>query len=101
MDDFTAEATANAVRIMAEKELPEFVRTLRPLDAGGIAGGVKFVIGRVFYKVLKKQIACFFFDVFFWGLILSGGCGRARAVRIGPARRKGGAQREEKMFCFV
>ncbi len=51
MEDFTREATEVALKIIREKEeLPDFARTLKPIDAGGVAGGVKFVVGRIFYK---------------------------------------------------
>ncbi len=39
-NEFTAEAVKTAQQLVREKELPEHARTMRPLDVGGIAGGV-------------------------------------------------------------
>jgi hypothetical protein len=55
MDAFTKEATDVAVRIMKEKDLPDFARTIKPIDVGGVAGGVKYIVGRIFYKVAVDE----------------------------------------------
>lgn len=51
MEDFTGEAQAIANIIITELHLPVEQKTIKPVDAGGIAGGVKFLVNDIFFKV--------------------------------------------------
>lgn len=52
---FVAAATTIAKFIVEERGLPDFARALKPLDAGGVAGGVKFKHANIFFKVAVDE----------------------------------------------
>jgi Clustered mitochondria len=50
VDEFTSNATVLAKRIISEMFLPDHRKTIKPVDAGGIAGGLKFIEQGTFFK---------------------------------------------------
>lgn len=52
---FTEAAEAVAGRIFAEQHLPAVERTVKPISAGGVAGGVKFIRDGIFFKVAADE----------------------------------------------
>lgn len=36
--------------IIQERPVPTEAKSIKPVDAGGVAGGVKFLVGSIFFK---------------------------------------------------
>lgn len=56
VDDFTCKAVETAQIIVQERHLDDFAKTVKPLrNAHGVAGGVKFTRGGIFFKVALDE----------------------------------------------
>jgi hypothetical protein len=44
-----------AMRIIEEMHLPPAFKTVPPIDAGGIAGGEKYAVGNIFFKLVPPR----------------------------------------------
>lgn len=51
VDEFTATASQVGQQIISELHLPREQRTIKPIDAGGIAGGEKSIAKGIFFKL--------------------------------------------------
>ncbi len=43
------------MRIIEEMHLPPAFKTVPPIDAGGIAGGEKYAVGNIFFKLVPPR----------------------------------------------
>lgn len=53
--DFSSFANRIAETIIAELRVPDDKKSLKPIKAGGIAGGLKYAVGNCFFKILTEE----------------------------------------------